>query len=166
MITLRNAGAHAFQLDDTNVAGFWNFANANNESEFRISRSGTGNTEMKLTSAGNLTIFGQLVTGGPTCMGGCDSVFDADYDLLSIGSHAGQMWKNKYLPAIGPIEPSKPVNLSDQFGNMLNELETAHIYIAQQHRSVVQLNEDKVTLESKVDSLESRLSELEALLSR
>ena len=62
-ITLRNAGAHAFQLDDTNVAGFWNFANANNESEFRISRSGTGNVEMKLTSAGNLTISGQLVTG-------------------------------------------------------------------------------------------------------
>ena len=76
------------------------------------------------------------------------------------------MCKNKHLPAIGPTEPLKPVNLSDQFGNMLNELETAHIYIAQQHQSIVQLNEDKVTLESKVDSLESRLSELEALLSR
>jgi len=63
VITLRNAGTHAFQLDDTNVADFWNFASANNESEFRISRSDTGNTEMKLTSAGNLTITGQIVPG-------------------------------------------------------------------------------------------------------
>ncbi len=72
------------------------------------------------------------------------------------------MWENKHLPAVGPTEPSKPVNLTDQYGNMLNELEKAHIYIAQ-------LNEEKEILQAKVaqlESHESRLARLEKLLSR
>lgn len=125
-----------------------------------------GVTEMLMTSAGNLTITGQLVTGGPSCSSGCDRVFDPDYELLSISDHADKMWTNKHLPAIGPTEPSKPVNISDQFGNMLNELETAHIYIAQQHESIEQLSDEKETLRLKVNDLESRLTDLEALLSR
>jgi len=42
---------------------------------------------------------------------------------------------------------------------MLNELETAHIYI-------VQMNEENETLQLKVNSLETRLSKLEALLNQ
>ena len=159
VVRLSKAGGLAFQLDDTTVAGFWNFSNAIGETEFRISKSGTGATELKLTAAGNLTITGQLVTGGPSCGAGCDRVFTPDYQLPSIEAHAEQMWKNQHLPAIGPTHPSKPVNISDQFGNVLNELETAHIYIAQ-------LNDEKETLQTKVESLESRLSEIEALLSK
>ena len=109
-----------------------------------------------------MTLTGTLTTGGPVCSGGCDRVFEADYDLPSIEEHADQMWANKHLPAIGPTVPSKPVNLTDQYGNLLNELEKAHIYIAQ-------LNERNQTLQEKVSQLkthESRLARLEGLLSR
>lgn len=159
VIRLKKEGGLAFQLDDTTAVGFWNFSAAISETEFRISKSGTGKTEMKLNSSGDLTIVGQLVTGGPTCDLGCDWVLTPEYQLPSIEAHAEQMWENGYLPAIGPTEPKKPFNISDQFGNVLNELETAHIYIAQ-------LNDEKETLNSKVKSLEARLSELEALMSR
>ncbi len=79
--------------------------------------------------------------------------------MLSIEEHAKQMFEDKHLPAIGPVVPKEPINISDQFGNFLNELETAHIYIAQ-------LKHEKDTLQTKVDSLESRLSELEGLLKK
>jgi hypothetical protein len=166
VLKLSRSGSLAFQFDSLDYDGFWNFSVANAESEFRISRSGTSVVEMALTETGNLTITGQLVTGGPSCSSGCDRVFDPDYELLSISDHADKMWTNKHLPAIGPTEPSKPVNISDQFGNMLNELETAHIYIAQQHESIEQLSDEKETLRLKVNDLESRLTDLEALLSR
>jgi len=81
---------------------------------------------------GNVTVTGTVTTGGPTCGGGCDAVFDADYDLPSIEEHAREMYANKHLPEIGPTIPLAPINLSEQYGKMLNELEKAHIYIAQQ----------------------------------
>ena len=159
VIRLSKEGGLAFQLDDSLVEGFWNFSAAISESEFRISRSGTGQTELKLTELGDLTISGSLVTSGPTCDLGCDVVLKPEYQLPSIKEHAEQMWENSFLPAIGPTSPSKPINISNQYGNMLNELETAHIYI-------VQLNEENETLHLKVDSLETRLNELEARLTQ
>ena len=80
---------------------------------------------------GNLVMTGTLVTGGPTCGGGCDAVFGADYDMPSIEEHAAQMYANSYLPEIGATIPHAPVNLSEQYGKVINELEKAHIYIAQ-----------------------------------
>jgi hypothetical protein len=159
VIKLSKEGGLAFQLDDTTVAGFWNFAAAISESQFRISRSGTGKTELILTETGDLSITGQLVTGGPTCDLGCDAVLKPDYQLPTIEEHASQMFENSFLPAIGPTHPAKPINISNQYGNMLNELEIAHIYITQ-------LNERNETLHLKIDSLETRLSELEALLNQ
>ncbi len=81
---------------------------------------------------GNLVTTGTITTGGPTCGGGCDAVFDADYDLPSIEEHAKSMYARKYLPAVGPTVPHAPMNISEKMGDMLNELEKAHIYIAQQ----------------------------------
>lgn len=159
VLRLEKIGDLGFQLKNTNDPAFWQFSNAASGAEFRISKSGTGATEFKLTPAGNMTITGSLVTGGPTCAGGCDRVFADDYELLSIEQHGKAMFENKHLPAIGPTEPNKPVNISEQYGNMLNELEHAHIYIQQ-------LNGEKNALHQKVDTLETRLSELEALLSR
>lgn len=129
----RKAGALAFQLDDTTVAGFWNFAVAASEDEFRISRSGTGAREMTLTGAGNMTIRGTITTAG-SCSGGCDRVFSDDYGLESIAEHAQQMWANSYLPAVGPTAEDQPFNLTEKTGGMLNELEKAHIYIEQLHK--------------------------------
>ena len=48
------------------------------------------------------------------------------------------MYANSYLPEIGPTVPHAPVNLSEQYGKVINELEKAHIYIAQQDTKLKQ----------------------------
>ncbi len=93
----------------------------------------------ELMVEGNVDVTGTLTTGGPTCGGGCDAVFDADYDLPSIEEHAAAMYANNYLPEIGPTVPKAAINVSERMGTMLNELEKAHIYIAQNHREKQQM---------------------------
>ena len=104
----------------------------------------------ELMVEGDVDVTGTLTTGGPTCGGGCDAVFGADYDLPSIEEHAKAMYANKYLPEVGPTVPHAPMNISEKVGTMLNELEKAHIYIAQQ--------------EARIKAQEARLAKLEVLL--
>ncbi|KZY31969.1 hypothetical protein A3731_36125 [Roseovarius sp. HI0049] len=98
--------------------------------EFRYNIVDGDGPEMRLNADGDVTTVGTLVTGGPSCSSGCDAVFSEDYDLLSIEEHADQMFSLGHLPAVGPTVPGTPVNISEQYGRMLNELEHAHIYIA------------------------------------
>ncbi len=104
----------------------------------------------ELMVEGDVDVTGMLTTGGPTCGGGCDAVFGTDYDLPTIEEHAAQMYANSYLPEIGPTVPKAAINVSERMGTMLNELEKAHIYIAQQ--------------ETRLKTQNARLERLEALL--
>ena len=113
---------------------------------------------------GDVDVTGTLTTGGPTCGGGCDAVFGADYDLPSIEEHAAQMYANSYLPEIGPTVPKAAINVSERMGTMLNELEKAHIYIAQQESRLVKLADEKQALALENQQQNSRLERLEALL--
>ncbi len=97
---------------------------------------------------GNLVTTGTITTGGPTCGGGCDAVFGADYDLPSIEEHAAQMFANSYLPQVGPTVPHAPMNISEKVGDMLNELEKAHIYIAQ-------INAEKQVMQAEITRLKT-----------
>ncbi len=148
-----SAGAVAFQLDADDDGTFWNFASISGDSSFRISRSGTGNTEMSLTSTGNLSVFGDLSIGG-TCTG-CDAVFQPGYSLESIEDHAALMWENSYLPAVGPTEEGRTrISVFKKTTGMLNELEKAHVYIEQLHNRLQQQ-------EQAIENLTQRLAELE-----
>jgi hypothetical protein len=115
--------------------------------EFRIN-IGASPQEFTLTQTGNVTITGQLVTGGPQCGVGspCDGVFSSDYEVESIEEHAALMWANSYLPAVGPTAPGAPMNVSEKTGRILNELEKAHIYIEQLHGSLLQSREEVLSL--------------------
>jgi hypothetical protein len=162
VLKLVNAdGPTAFQLHPFGTGFFWNFAAADNNT-FRINRSGNGATEMELNGAGNLTITGTIKTAGPTCASGCDAVFDAGYDLPSIEEHAEAMWAKKHLPIVGPTLPNEPVDLSERYGLMLNELETAHIYIEQLHREKAEL---RAELEAQQKANDERFARLEIALS-
>lgn len=141
-------GAVALQLDPGDDGTFWNFSAPSNDL-FRISRSGTGATELELSSSGNLTIRGGLVTGtAGSCTSGspCDGVFDPEFKLESIAEHAAYMWSNWHLPAVGPTPPDAPINLTRKTTGMLNELEKAHIYIAQLDERIRQLEAEIVRL--------------------
>jgi len=102
---------------------------------------------------GDFDVTGILTTGGPTCGGGCDAVFDVDYDLPSIEEHAALMFANKHLPEIGPTVPLAPINLSEQYGRVINELEKAHIYIAE-------LNREKQTMQAEMVHMKQQIAYL------
>ena len=94
-------------------------------------------------------INGKLVINGVDVTP--DFVFEPDYALESIEEHAKSMWENKHLPAM----TSAAVNESDgvdivkhQFG-VLEELEKAHIFIAQ-------LNEELNALRAEVTELKQQ----------
>jgi hypothetical protein len=161
-------GPTAFQLHPFGSSFFWNFAAADNNT-FRINRSGNGTTEMELNGSGNLTISGTIKTAGPTCASGCDAVFDAGYDLPSIEEHAEAMWAKKHLPIVGPTLPNEPVDLSERYGLMLNELETAHIYIEQLHREKAELRAEleaqRADLKTQQEANDERFARLETALS-
>jgi len=135
------SGAVGLQLDPNNDGTFW-FITANSDNDtFRINRNGgTGEVEFEIEqSTGNLTIPGSIITGGGTCGGGCDLVFTDQYSLPTIEEHSEAMWDKGYLPSVGPTLENQPINLSEKTGRMLNELETAHIYIEQLHKRLAKL---------------------------
>ena len=97
-------------------------------------------------------------------------MFGADYDLPSIEEHAAQMFANSYLPQVGPTVPHAPMNISEKMGTMLNELEKAHIYIAQMQEShkaenqAMQIKFDQQN--AKLERQNARLERLEAMQAR
>ena len=160
-IVNRSDGAFAINDADTTGADFifkTADSNANNPWEFvhrtdnalGINVSVTSGAEFILTETGDLTIRGALTTNGPSCSNGCDAVFDAGYALPSIQEQASAMYANGYLPAVGATVPNAPINVTEYVGNMLNELEKAHIHISQ--------------LDERNRALDARLAQLEAAL--
>jgi len=159
-----SAGGVAFQLDaDGDATTFWNFASIGGDAAFRISRSGTGVTEMQVSQTGDLEITGDLtVVGGCT---GCDAVFTQGYDLESIEDHAEFMWENGFLPGVGPTAEGKTkIRVFEKTAGILNELEKAHIYIEQLHQYTEQQREHSLQQEMTIRELETRLEALERAL--
>jgi hypothetical protein len=153
----------AFDFEEQDSGVSWRFIN--NNAALKMVDIGTGADgaeEFILTQAGNLTITGQLVTGGPQCGAGtpCDAVFSPDYEVESIEEHAVLMWANSYLPAVGPTAPGVPMNLSEKTGRILNELEKAHIYIEQVHGTVRTLEARLGAKEVEVQALGEELAAL------
>jgi uncharacterized coiled-coil protein SlyX len=84
-------------------------------------------------------------------------VFSQDYDLPSIAEHAEAMWSLGHLPNVGPTPENTPINVSDKLGRMLNELEHAHIYIAEQNKTIAR-HEDMIAKQN------ARFARIEAVL--
>lgn len=148
-LTVSNAGTTQVILSDSSDPGP-DLKMVHGAGTFRLSFEGTGAAELLVDTSGNVTIPGHLITtgGGGLCTiaDPCDAVFDPEvYQVPSIEDHAAEMWADKHLPAVGPTGPGIAINVSEKMLRMLNELETAHIYIEQ--------------LNSRITELESRLNE-------
>ena len=135
---------------------------------FRFGTLGSGTTGktqyMALTNTGDINIPGTITTGGTTCGSGCDLVFTEDYNLPTIADHAREMFALGHLPNVGPTIENQPINISDKLGRMLNELEHAHIYIAQQHDEIEALKlaraDDIAALKAEITALKSQVDTL------
>ncbi len=172
-----------FDIDDISTTGAdFRFKTAdaleNNPWEFvhrvdnglGINIATTPGGEFILSDTGDLRVTGTITSGGPTCAAGCDAVFDADYALPTMEEQAESMFAARHLPTVGPTSPDQPINLTEHMGNVLNELEKAHIFIAQLNERnkalEVELVESKQALQAELiasnAALEARLEQLEA----
>lgn len=100
--------------------------------------------------AGNtVDINGNLVVNGTDITP--DYVFEEDYPLESIEEHARQMWENKHLPAMtSSVEnANNGVDIIKHQYGVLEELEKAHIYIAQLHDMVKELRVEVAELKGQ-----------------
>ncbi len=161
LLKLSNSGGSYITMYNKVTNQSWYLTHENSTgTSFNITHDATAGAALRLTTAGNLRIKGTLTTAG-SCSAGCDIVFSKDYKLPSIEQHAEQMWQNHYLPAVGQTKEGEPFNISEKTGAMLNELEKAHIYIAQLNQQVKNKNQELEKLKSKFNDLEQRLARLE-----
>ena len=160
LLHLENNGRPEIVMTNSSADGEWSFG-AGTDFFLKQGRAGTLSSSktkiLTVKATGDAILAGTLTTGGTTCGGGCDRVFDDGYDLPSIADHAAAMFALGHLPNVGPTVENAPINLSDKIGRMLNELEHAHIYIARQQSEI-----DRLTARlAAFDALDARLRVLE-----
>ena len=148
MLVMSNVGNPQLVFENLNNNNTWHLGAGNS---FEIENRTTATEVFEVDSAGNVTIPGSITTGGGTCGGGCDAVFSAAYALPSIQEHSEAMWSNGYLPNVGPTIEGEPVNMTEKVGRMLNELETAHVFIDQLNGELGEANARIARLEALID---------------
>jgi hypothetical protein len=153
-------GPSRLEFRDNTGAIDWDFRTTSGDT-FVITQPTSPTNDFQINSAGDVSIRGTLTTAG-SCSIGCDLVFSPDYELPSIEEHAEQMWLNSHLPAVGPTPEEGSFNLTDKTLRMLNELEKAHIYIAQLNERVKQKDDELISLQERLAALEEALAELDA----
>ncbi len=163
LLNLQNKGRPEIVMGNTGTNGEWSFGAGTN---FILKQGTVGTTSAAKTKlltlfagTGDLEISGSIITGGPSCSGGCDAVLTDSYQLPSIQEHAAEMMAMGHLPNVGPTVPYAPLDLSEQYGRLLNELEHAHIYIAQLEKGFSQQQTVLTQLLERIDRLESVRSE-------
>ena len=161
LLNLQNNGRPEIVMGNTATNGEWSFGAG---TDFFLKTGTVGSTSGAKTKVftvkqnGDAIVFGTLTTGGTNCGTGCDTVFSADYDLPSIADHTAQMYRLGHLPNVGPTIENQPVNLTDKLGRMLNELEHAHIYIAQQDERLALQEARIAALTATVAALQDRIA--------
>jgi len=94
-------------------------------------------------------INGKLVINGTNVTP--DYVFEPDFALESIEEHAAMMWESKHLPALTSAAENEKEGIDivkQQFG-VLEELEKAHIYIAQLNEALQELRAEVAELKQQ-----------------
>lgn len=162
MLELRNNGVPQLSLNNTSTSNVWRIAS---DQSLTITRNNTDPAAalLQLDKRGNLTISGTLYTVA-SCAAGCDRVFRSDAKIDSIDEHARKMWSAAHLPALGPTDENGQFDLSAMTGGMLNELEQAHIYIAELNQRLEDSEARAVASETELAALKLRLARIESLL--
>jgi hypothetical protein len=104
--------------------------------------------QLGVNGSNQVDITGNLVVSGMITP---DFVFEPTYGLESIEEHADFMWTHKHLPAVAPAHTNAQgqglINVGARAQGTLEELEKAHIYIEQLHKTIQDLSERMEALE-------------------
>jgi hypothetical protein len=138
---------------------------------FKIGRNGVQNllrVGVLATDAvdinGNLTVVGNITVSGTV---GPDYVFAPGFALPTIDEHAEQMRRERFLPKVGParVEDGHGViDLGAMSHGMLEELEYAHLYIAQLDDTVGELQGELAERDAQLRQLQAEVEAIKAAL--
>jgi hypothetical protein len=140
------AGGTANQRFNNGNGQVWQFQNNGTNGNFAIRDSTGSKTPFKIEKGAPGNLFTLSASGQVQVLGNTvhpDFVFEPFYSLESIEEHAAYMMENKHLPAVGAgtyNEAGQPIiTLGDRSQGMLEELEKAHLYIAQLNERIAEL---------------------------
>lgn len=116
------------------------------------------------TPQGALHVNGSIVQRGETLHP--DYVFDASYKLETIEEHAAYMYEKKHLPAVGPgkydADGAAILDLGQRSQGTLEELEKAHIYIAELNKTLNRVVERLDRKDAVIEDLRRQVAALQA----
>jgi len=115
---------------------------------------------------GNLTVTGNITVAGTV---GPDYVFAPGFALPSIDEHAAQMRRDRHLPKVGParVEDGHGViDLGAVSHGMLEELEYAHLYIAQLDDTVDRLQGELADRDAQLHRMQAEIEAIQAALAK
>lgn len=168
MMYLANNGGIRFEFNNPALETAWRFqAATGNNDNFEITKVGTGQLEMKLDSAGNLTITGQyLQSSDRNVKHGIESIDGADV-LTRLERLPLSEWSYNADPEgvrhIGPMAQ----DFYAVFGLGSDETKIAPGDMAGVSLAAIKaLNEQNQNLESKNLELEERVAQLEAIVTQ
>jgi len=142
------------QNGDTGRLTFFSPGGGATTASFKFARQAQENLFRVGVLAGDtVDINGKLVINGTDITP--DYVFGSDYELDSIEDHAQQMWQNKHLPALPGANENEQNGVDvvrHQYG-VLEELEIAHVYIAQLNDMIKELRAEVAELKAQQSSM-------------
>jgi hypothetical protein len=109
---------------------------------------------------GNIQVAG---TVGP------DYVFEPDFALPTIAEHAEQMTRDRHLPKVGPAQVEDGhgiMDLGKTTHGMLEELEYAHLYIAQLDGTVRELDAQLAERDAQLQQMREEIEAIKASLAK
>jgi len=166
LLNLQNNGRPEIVMGNTATNGEWSFG-AGTDFFLKVgtvgSTSGAKDKVFTVKQTGDVIVQGTLTTGGTTCGGGCDRVF-TERAVIAGEDYASRMWAQGYLPHVGPTEEGAPLNVSEKLGGMLNALEHAHVFIAEQREEIAGQKAEIAALKADRAEMGVRLARLEALV--
>jgi len=149
--------AHSFSAyDGGDIVRFGTSAGKGQELDTKVVIANNGNVGIGTESPqGTLDVNGSIYQRGSSLH--ADYVFESDYKLESIEQHAEFMKKEKHLKAVPKVKKDKDGNEIIEYGShvkgMLEELEKAHLYIAQLNDVIEEQQEIMSELSTKINIL-------------
>ncbi len=127
-------------------------------SPFKFDRQAGENLfRVGVTASDTVDINGKLVINGTDVTP--DYVFDPAYPLESIEAHSALMWENHRLPALpgAKRDEEEGVDVLRHSMAVLEELEKAHIYIAQLNTAIKELQSEVARLKEQTSPAATEL---------
>lgn len=127
--------------NDSGVETVWAYSVDGAQDEFRISKQGSGQVEMRVTAGGNVEIPGNYVAGG-TQLNVPDHVFEAGYSLMPLAELASFIREHKHLPKIPSARQIRAggLDMTAMQMKLLEKIEELTLYTVELQETVEELS--------------------------